>query len=65
VTYLHLAAPVLAMKNFIGGYRIWEYIRKLMDARVVGPSVAKLLDRHRPHKLTALEFYGNPIRPSP
>jgi hypothetical protein len=52
VTYLHLAAPVLAMKNFIGGYRMWEYIRKLMDARVVGPIVAKLLDRHRPHKLT-------------
>jgi hypothetical protein len=44
VTYLHLAALLLAMKNFIGWYRMWEYIRKLMDARVVGPIVAKLLD---------------------
>jgi hypothetical protein len=43
-TYLHMAALMLAMKNYIGWYRAWEYIRKIMDMRVVGPIVAKLVE---------------------
>jgi len=43
-TYLHLAALMLAMKNFICWYRQWEYIRKLMDARNVAPIIAKLAE---------------------
>jgi hypothetical protein len=43
-TYLHIAALMLAMKNFICWYRAWEYVRKLMDARHVSPIIAKLLE---------------------
>jgi hypothetical protein len=43
-TYLHLAALLLAMKNFIGWYRAWEYIRKILDTRFVGPIIAKLVE---------------------
>jgi hypothetical protein len=43
-TYLHIAALLLAMKGFICWYRFWEYLRKLMDARNVGPIIAKLVE---------------------
>jgi hypothetical protein len=43
-TYLHLAALMLAMKSFIGWYRAWEYIRKILDARIVGPIITKLVE---------------------
>lgn len=43
-TYLHLAALMLAMKNFIGWYRAWECIRKILDTRFVGPIIAKLVE---------------------
>jgi hypothetical protein len=32
------------MKGFICWYRFWEYLRKLMDARNVGPIIAKLVE---------------------
>jgi hypothetical protein len=44
VLYLQLAALALAMKNFIGWYRAWEYIRNLMDMRFAGPIIAKLAE---------------------
>lgn len=43
-SYLHLAALMLAMKNFICWYRAWEYIRKILDSRYVGPIIAKLVE---------------------
>jgi hypothetical protein len=43
-TYLHMAALMLAMKNFICWYRNWEYIRKILDTRFVGPIIAKLVE---------------------
>jgi len=43
-TYLHMAALMLVMKNFISWYRAWEYIRKLMDLRYAGPIIAKLVE---------------------
>jgi hypothetical protein len=43
-TYLQIAALMLAMKNFIGWHRAWEYLRKLMDARFAGPIIARMVD---------------------
>jgi hypothetical protein len=42
--YLRLAALMLIMKNFIGWYRAWEYIRKILDTRFIGPVIAKLVE---------------------
>jgi len=42
--YLHFAALTLAMKNFIGWYRAWEFLRDTLDARNAGPLIAKLLE---------------------
>jgi hypothetical protein len=43
-TFLEFSAVALAMKNFIGWYRAWEYIRNLMDMRFAGPIIAKLAE---------------------
>ena len=43
-TYLHFAALALAMKNFIGWYKAWEYLRQLMDMRFAAPIIAKLVE---------------------
>ena len=40
--YFEFAAFALAMKNFIGWYRQWEFIRNLMDARFTSPILNKL-----------------------
>ena len=42
--YLQIAGLALAMKNFIGWYRAWEYIRTLMDMRFAGPIIARLAE---------------------
>ena len=42
--YLKLAAIALLMKNFIAWFRAWEYIRRLLDMRIAGPAIAKLVD---------------------
>jgi hypothetical protein len=42
--YLHIAALMLAMKNFICWYRAWEYIRQILDMRFAGPLIAKFVD---------------------
>jgi hypothetical protein len=34
----------LAMKNFIGWYRGWEYIRNILDMKYAAPIIAKLVD---------------------
>ena len=61
VTYLHLAALMLAMKEFIAWYRNWEYIRKMLDARFLGPIIAKLLDNTAsPDELAKGHFAGFP-----
>jgi len=43
-SYLHFAALTLAMKGFVGWYRSWEFLRKILDARNAGPIIAKLID---------------------
>jgi hypothetical protein len=42
--YLQCAALALMMKNFIGWYKAWQYIRTLMDARFASPIIAKMAD---------------------
>ena len=44
VVYLEFAAMALAMKNFIGWYRGWEYIRNILDMKYAAPIIAKLVD---------------------
>ena len=40
--YLQIAALALAMKNFIGWYQAWEFLRILLDIRYAGPIIARL-----------------------
>jgi len=42
--YLKLAALALFAKNFISWFRAWEYIRKILDTRISGPIIGKLID---------------------
>ena len=42
--YLHIAALMLAMKNFVVWYKAWLYVRILLDARSIGPIMAKLVE---------------------
>jgi hypothetical protein len=42
--YLRFVALALAMKNFIGWYRAWEFLRNLLDTRNAGPIIAKLVE---------------------
>ncbi len=41
-TYLQVAAVALAMKNYVGWYQQWQYLRQIMDMNFVGPILAKL-----------------------
>ncbi len=41
--YLQFAAMALAMKEFIGWYRSWLFIREPMDQAFAGPIIAKLV----------------------
>lgn len=43
-TYLHIAALAMAMKAFIGWFRVWEYLRQIMDMRFAAPIIAKLVE---------------------
>lgn len=42
VAFFQFSAFALAMKNFIGFYRAWEYIRNILDTRNAGPIIAKM-----------------------
>ena len=42
--YLHVTAMALAMKNFVGWYRGWEFLRKILDMRAIAPAIAKLVE---------------------
>lgn len=42
--YLMIAAPCLAMKNYIHWFSQWQVIRHLMNARAVGPIINRLVD---------------------
>jgi len=44
VIFFEISALALAMKNFIGWYRAWEYIRILIDMRFAGPIIARLAE---------------------
>jgi hypothetical protein len=44
VLYLQLAALALMMKQFISWYRSWEFLRILIDARYLGPIIARLAE---------------------
>jgi len=65
-TYLHLAALMLAMKNFIGWYRAWEYIRKILDIRYISPIITKLVEnRVTEAELAPIHFAGFPQNIAP
>ena len=42
--YLQFAALCLAMKHFVGFYRVWEFLREVLDARFAGPVLAKFVE---------------------
>jgi hypothetical protein len=42
--YLKCAALALMMKNFIGWFRAWEYMRQILDARISAPIIARLAE---------------------
>lgn len=42
--YLKFAALALMMKNFIGWFRAWEYMRQILDARIAAPVIARLAE---------------------
>jgi hypothetical protein len=42
--YLQIAAICLAMKQYIAWYRMWSYVRSLMDMANVGPVIAKIVN---------------------
>lgn len=42
VTYLDVAALALVMKNWIGWYRGWEYVRTILDTRYAAPIIARM-----------------------
>jgi len=42
--YLRFAALALFVKNWIGWYRGWQYVRNLLDQRNAGPLIGKLVD---------------------
>ena len=42
--FLRFAALALFVKNWIGWYRGWQYVRGVLDMRNAGPLIAKLVD---------------------
>jgi len=42
--FLLISAFFLAMKNYTHWYMEWQFIRELMDARFIGPKIARLAD---------------------
>jgi len=44
VAFLQFSAVCLAMKNAVSWHSSWEYLRRLMDAKNMGPIVAKMLE---------------------
>jgi hypothetical protein len=42
--YLHVAALMLVVRNYIYWYRVWEMIRAWMDAAALGPIVSSYAD---------------------
>lgn len=44
VTYLEVSSLALVMKNFIGWYRGWQYMRTILDMRYTAPIIARLSD---------------------
>jgi hypothetical protein len=65
-TYLQLAAFCLAMKNFIGWYRQWEFLRNILDARNSGPIIARFVDdTASPEELSSIHLASLPKDTSP
>jgi hypothetical protein len=44
VHYLIFAAIMLTMKQYVAWYMAWQFLRGMMDARNVGPILAKVVD---------------------
>jgi hypothetical protein len=64
--YLEFAALALAMKSFIGWYRNWEFIRKILDARFAGPILGKLMnDQASEDELASIHLASFPKNLSP
>jgi hypothetical protein len=65
-SFLEFAALCLAMKNFIGWYRGWEFLRKILDTRNAGPIIAKLVeDRATQDDLAQIHIASFPKNISP
>lgn len=59
--YLHLAALMLVMRNFIGWFKHWKFIRDILDARITGPIIAKLADnKASDEELASIHLAGFP-----
>jgi hypothetical protein len=64
--YLQLAALSLMMKNFIGWYREWQYLRILLDMRNAGPIIGKLIhDEASEEELSQIHMASFPKNVSP
>jgi hypothetical protein len=64
--YLQIAAPMLAMKEFIAWYRSWEYLRAMLDMRVMSPIIGKMIEnRATEDELNAIHLAAFPKNLSP
>ena len=59
--YLHLSALMLVMRNFIGWFKHWKFIRDGMDNRIADPILAKLVEnRASEEELASIHLAGFP-----
>ncbi len=64
--FLQMAALSLLMKNFIGWYREWQYLRVLLDMRNAGPIIGKLIhDEATEDELSQIHLASFPKDVSP
>lgn len=64
--FLQMSALSLAMKNFIGWYREWQYLRVLLDMRNSGPIIGKLIhDEATEDELSQFHLASFPKNVSP
>jgi hypothetical protein len=59
--FLRLMAFCLCMKNFIGWYRSWEYIRRILDMKNAAPIINRLVDNEAtPEELAPIHLASFP-----
>jgi hypothetical protein len=61
--YLHFIALAMAMKQFLGWYRCWEELRKMLDARNAAPLMARVMENTASEQeLSRLHLASFPMR---